>query len=84
MAQGDKKKIATQKAVEQIARPYIVEGPIRDFVAEEDAKRLSAELTAAFDNIYCCILPEGQGKKVFSVCSSSTRRVFLQAEIVGA
>ena len=83
MAQGNKKKIATQKVIEQIARPYLVENPTRDFIAEEDAKRLSVELTAAFDNIYCSILPDGQEKKVFSVCSSSTRRVFLRAEIKG-
>lgn len=82
MAQGNKKKIATQKVIEQIARPYLVENPIRDFIAEEDAKRLSAELTAAFDNVYCGILPDGHGKKVFSVCSSSTRRVFLRAEVI--
>ena len=82
MAQGNKKKIATQKAIEQIAGLYLVENPIRDFIAEEDARRLSAELTAAFDNIYCGILPDGQGKKVFSVCSSSTRRVFLRAEVI--
>lgn len=82
MAQGNKKKIATQKAIEQIASPYLTEGMIRDYIAKEDAKRLSAELTATFDNIYCGILPDGQGKKVFSVCSSSTRRVFLHAEII--
>ena len=82
MAQGNKKKIATQKAIEQIAGLYLVENPIRDFIAEEDARRLSVELTAAFDNIYCGILPDGQGKKVFSVCSSSTRRVFLRGEII--
>ena len=82
MAQGNKKKIATQKAIEQIAGPYLVENPIRDFIAEEDARRLSAELTVAFDNIYCGILPDGQGKKVFSVRSSFTRRVFLRAEVI--
>lgn len=67
MAQGDKKKIATQKAVEQIAGPYLVEDPIRDFIAEEDARRLSAELTAAFDNIYYGILSNVRGKKVLSI-----------------
>ena len=83
MAQGDKKRIATQKAVEQIAGPYLIENPIRDFIVEEDVRSLSAELTAAFDNVYCGILPDRQGKKIFSVFSSSTRRVFLRAEIMG-
>ena len=81
MTKGVKKKIATQKAIEQIAGPYLTEGIFRDCIAEEDAKRLSAELTAAFDNIYCGILPDGLGTKLFTVCSSSTNRVFLRVEI---
>ena len=72
---------ATTKKIEKMAEPYIVEGAIRDLISEENAKKLSSEMTAAFDNVYCSILPDGQGKKLFSVYSTATRRIFYRAEI---
>ena len=75
------KKLANIRLIEKIAEPYLSYGPIIDSIAQEDAQKLSAELTAAFDNVYCSILPDGPNKKLFTVCSSSTNRIFLRAEI---
>ena len=53
------------------------------YILKSDAEEAMDQIMSTFESVFCGISPNKQGQMVFTVQSAKTRRVFVEATILG-
>lgn len=54
------------------------------FILRSDAEEAMNQIMATFENVFCGISANQKGQLVFTVQSTKTRRVFIEAIVLGS